>query len=443
MCCLAVAGPAFADAGAEIPSGSRFASSVPRPMDEPGVRPACSIDYPVCVHAGRKVSNAAVLGALADLEHAEALLTRGMGLPAPLEDGKLGGSPAFDLYLVPPGSIDEATKPLASELVLTARDDVLPAPIDRASSFALLRQDLPPGCMRKNVITRALASAMGWRIDAAEDPAVRESNAAYLAELVAPCGVVTNELVDDFQSHPERAVVSPGNAGPASGVVLPWYLDLTLGGSRPGSVPTALGIIASQRTPAGSWLWNNEPDLFDALRGSLKARTPPITIDDLWMELSIARLFMGTRDDGVHFAESASTGSFGRIRFDWNLAYASLPRRVSPERPIDPSGATYIWIDLAGAPKGARVAFHLEWEAPVPFRWALLRIDQEGREASRVMITPQQKATSAEKNLDALDGLAGIALVGVNVGDLRLDDPFDPDAVPYEPHGYVVTVAAQ
>jgi hypothetical protein len=292
------------------------------------------------------------------------------------------------------------------------------------------------------LVTRALASAIGWRIDAAEDPVVRESNAAYLAEIVAPCGVVTNELVDDFQSHPERALTSAGAAGSASSMALSWYLDLALGGARPGSVPIGLGVIAAQRTPATSWLWNNQPNLFDALRGTLKARTPPISIDDLWMELSIARLFMGTRDDGVHFAESAMAGAFGRIRFDWSLAYASLPRRVSPERPIDPSGSTYIWIDLSGAPKGAGLAFHLEWEAPVPFRWALLRIDQNGFEASRVMITPQQKASSAEKNLDALDGLAGVALVGVNIGDLRIDDPFDPDAMPYEPHGYVVTVAA-
>jgi hypothetical protein len=411
-------------------------------LDEPGTRPACSVNYAVCVHAGRSIASAVILGTLSDLEHAASMLTRGMGLPAPLEDGKLGGGPGFDLYLVPPRWIDLAAKPTTTESVVTARDDVLPDAVDRASAFALLRQDLGPGCVRKNLVTRALASAIGWRLDAAEDPVVRESNAAYVAEMVAPCGVVTADLVDDFQSHPERALTSGGALGPASSMAVPWYLDVTLG-SRPGSVPTGLGIISAQRTPGGSWLWNNEPDLFDALRGTLKARTPAITIDDLWMELAIARLFMGTRDDGVHFAESASTGAFGRVRFDWNLAFASLPRRISPERPIDPSGSTYIWIDLAGAPKGARLAFHLEWEGPVPFRWALVRIDREGREASRVVIAAQQKAVSAEKNLDALDGLAGVALVGVNIGDLRIDDPFDPDAAPYEPHGYVVTVAAE
>jgi hypothetical protein len=434
---------AGAGAEAEVPSGGRYASAIARPLDEPGTRPACSVSYPVCVHAGRNVAGTTILGTLSDLEHAAAALTRGMGLPTPLEDGNLGGGPAFDLYLVPPGSIDQAARPLAAASVLTARDDVLPAAVDRASAFALLRQDLGPGCVRKNLVARAVASAIGWRLDAAEDPVVRESNAAYLAEMVAPCGVVTADLVDDFQTHPERALTSAGAAGPATALAVPWYLDLTLGTGQPGSVPTGLGVISAQRTPAGSWLWNNEPDLFDALRGTLKARTPAITIDDLWIELAIARLFMGTRDDGVHFAETASTGAFGRVRFDWSLAFASLPRRISPDRPIDPSGSTYIWIDLGGAPKGARLAFHLEWEGPTPFRWALVRIDREGREASRVMIAAQQKATSAEKNLDALDGLAGVALVGVNIGDLRIDDPFDPDAAPYEPHGYVVTVAAE
>jgi len=441
MACLAVPVDAFADSNPLFPTGGRYASSIERPVDEPGTRPACSFHYPVCVHAGRKVASSSILGTLADLERAAALLMGGMGLPAPLEDGKLGGGPAFDLYLVPARSIGDAAKSQAPISVLTGRDDVLPASVDRASAFGLLRQDLTAGSMRRNLVARALASAIGWRIDAAESAAVRESNAAYLAEMVAPCSVVTSELIDDFQSHPERGVASAGSGLPAAAMVLPWYLDLTLGGGSPGSVPTALGVIAAQRTAGGSWLWNNEPDLFDALRGSLKARTPPISIDDLWMELSIARLFMGTRDDGVHFAETATAGTYGRIRFDWSLPYASLPRRVSPERPIDPSGSTYIWIDLSDAPKGARLAFHLEWEGPVPFRWALLRIDRDGFESSRVIITPQQKSMSAEKNLDALDGLAGVALVGVNVGDLRSDDPFDPDEAPYEPHGYVVTVA--
>jgi hypothetical protein len=375
---------------------------------------------------------------LAALERASALIVDTLGLPAPLADGRAGGSAAFDLYLVPPSSIELEGSPVA-----TARDDPDPAPIDRASAFGFLREDAPAGCARANLTARAFASGSAWGIDAGEATAVRESNAAYLAELVAPCGAVTSELIDAFQAHPERALAAPGAGDPAVGMALAWYLDVALGSGAPGIVPTALGVISGQRTAFGSLRWNNEPDLYDAIRSMLKARTPPLTISDLWIEFAIARLFMGSRDDGVHFPETAFTGSAGRIRFDWSVPFASLPRRLSPERPIDPTGATYIWIDLEGAPKKARLVFRAEWEAPVPFRWALVRIGSDGAEASRVLITPQQKATSAEKNLDALDGLSGIAVVGVNVGDLALDDPFDPDHAPYEPHGYVLTVAAE
>jgi hypothetical protein len=420
-----------------LPTGPLYFTAIRRP-DERGHASACSFRQPVCVHARRGLSAGVVLATLTALERASALLVDTLGLPAPLTDGRAGGSPAFDLYLVPPSSIG-----LEGASVATARDDPDPAPFDRASAFALLREDAPAGCARANLVARALASASAWNIDAGEAPVVRESNAAYLAELVSPCGTLTAELIDEFQAHPERALTTPGSGGSAVGMALAWYLDVALGSGAPGIVSPALAVISGQRTPVGSLRWANEPDLYDALRSMLKSRNPPSTLADFWIEFAVARLFMGSRDDGVHFPETAFTGSAGRIRFDWSVPYASLPRRLSPERPIEPTGATYVWIDLQGAPKNARLVFRAEWEAPVPFRWALVRVGSDGTETSRVLVTAQQKATSAERNLDALDGLSGVAVVGVNVGDLALDDPFDPDHAPYEPHSYVLTVAAE
>jgi hypothetical protein len=419
-----------------LPTGPLYFSAIRRP-DGRSHMPTCSFRQPVCVHARRGLSADVVLGTLGALERASAFLVDTLGLPAPLADGRAGGSPAFDLYLVSPASSE-----LEGSWMATARDDPEPGPFDRASAFALLREDAPAGCVRQNLAARALGSASGWSVDAGEAPAFRESTAAYLAELVAPCGIITADLIDEFQAHPERALSAPG-ARPAVGMALAWYLDVVLGNGVPGIVPAALGFISGQRTPADSLRWHNEPDLYDAIRSILNARTPPSSIGDLWIEFAIARLFMGARDDGVHFPETAFTGSAGRIRFDWSVPYASLPRRLSPERPIDPTGATYIWIDLKGAPTQARLMFRAEWEAPVPFRWALVRVGSDGKEVSRVLVTPQQKATSTEKNLDALDGLAGVAVVGVNIGDLALDDPFDPDHAPYEPHSYVLTIAAE
>ena len=420
-----------------LPTGPLYFSAVRRP-DEPGQARACSFRQPVCVHARRGISAEIVLATLSELERASSLVVDTLGLPPPLGDGRAGGNAAFDLYLVPPSSPALEGAPVAA-----ARDEPDPAPFDRASAFGILREDAPRGCVRANWVTRAFAGAASFAIDAGEAPAVRNGNAAYLGELAVPCGTVTTEIIDEFQAHPERALTLQGKAGLAGGLALAWYLDWSLGSGTPGIVPTALGVISGQRTRGGSLRWDNEPDLYDALRSTLKSRSPPSTIADFWIDFAVARLFMGSRDDGVHFPETAFAGSGGRIRFDWRVPYASLPRRLSPERPIDPTGATYIWIDLDGAPPKARLVFRAEWEAPVPFRWALVRIGADGSEASRVPITPQQKATSAEKNLDALEGLAGVAVVGVNVGDLALDDPFDPDHAPYEPHSYVLTIAAE
>jgi hypothetical protein len=419
-----------------LPTGPTYFSAVQRPDDRGNVA-VCSFRCPVCVHARRGFPRAALLGTLADLEKASALLVDTLGLPAPLADGRAGGSAAFDLYLVAPDA-----RGLDGGFVTTTRDDPDPS-FDRASAFALLREDMPPARIRANLVARAFASGIAWGVDAGETPAVRESHAAYLAELVAPCSPVSTELIDDFQAHPERAVTAPGAAGYAVGIAFPWYLDLALGSGIPGAVPMGLAVISGQHTRSFGLRWDNEPDLFDALRSTLKARTPVSTIADFWLDFAVARLFMGSRDDGVHFPETAFSGSAGRVRFDWSVPYASLPRRLSPERPIDPTGATYTWVDLRGAPPQTRLVFRVEWEAPVPFRWALVRIASDGTEASRVLVTSQQKTTIAERNLDALDGLSGVAVVGVNIGDLALDDPFDPDHTPYEPHSYVLTVAAE
>src|SRR5258707_6322692 len=69
-----------------VPVGPWFPSAVERPRDESGRPPACSFSQPVCVHAGRDIEAATVLGALADLERAAGALSSGVGLPRPLED---------------------------------------------------------------------------------------------------------------------------------------------------------------------------------------------------------------------------------------------------------------------------------------------------------------------------------------------------------------------
>lgn len=431
--CAALAGDAraAAPAGYEWRTGGEFAVGE-RPRDGAGT--ACSFRAPLCVHAVDGTPADALLGALADLERARAALVGALGLPAPLDDAPLGGTGAFDLYLVAHAP-DDGVEALA--------DAPRPGRFDAASAFATLDR-ATRGCARKNLVARAYAEAIGLRLDPAESRAIRASRAAYLAEIVAPCAAVTMPLVDAAQRRPERAIFpTAGDAPAASGLLFPWYLDATLGAGRPGTLPFALTAASPQASPASALAWTDEPDLFDALRTTLKARTPPETLSDVLLDFAVARAFVGARDDGAHLAETAAMGDFGRVRFEWSVPFASLPRRLAPKTPIEPTGATYVFVDLTGAPKGAHLSLRAEWEPPVPFRWAIVRVRDDGTEASRVVVAQQRGATSAERNVEALDGLAGLLVVGTNAGDLDVDHPFDPDEWPAEPHGYVLTLSAE
>ena len=81
-----------------------------------------------------------------------------------------------------------------------------------------------------------------------------------------------------------------------------------------------------------------------------------------------------------------------------------------------------------------------DWELPVPFYWALVKVDPQGREAGRVEIASIFGATRAERTVVGLEGLAGVLVVGVNGGHIDRVNTYDPDDAPHEPHGYTVTL---
>jgi len=111
---------------------------------------------------------------------------------------------------------------------------------------------------------------------------------------------------------------------------------------------------------------------------------------------------------------------------------------VAPLRPIEPTGATYLWLDLASAGGAAEVTFIADWELPSVFRWALVKVDREGAAAGRVDVAGIFGDTRAQRTVVGLDGLAGILIVGVNAGSLDRSSPFDPDETPAMPHAYTV-----
>jgi hypothetical protein len=411
-------------AGAEgAGSGRRVVPPRERPEAETPVV-GCSHTRPVCVHAGASVADEHLAEALGAAEAAMKTFDA-MGLPRPLPDGARGGSPAFDVYLVP-----------GERSLETSFDLDVGLGFDRASAFAIVSPPARPGtCEMADAVTRAVAHGITMGLDAGADEGAAAMFSAYLSVTGGTCEVGALQAVDEFQRSPERAIAMGAGDG---AFLFPWYLDHTFGHGPSGTVMAGLLSIAVQRTPPGSWDWGSEPDVYDALRASLKPRGK--TLDGVLLEFALARAFVGSRSDGAHLPDVDRFGDLGRVRFEWSLPYDSLPRRVAPSLPIEPTGATYLWIDLATAPKGADITFVAEWELPVLFRWALVKVDRSGAEVGRVDIAGINGATRVERTVVGVDGLAGIVVVGVNAGSMDRSHPFDPDDT-FVSHGYTVFVA--
>jgi hypothetical protein len=394
---------------------------------------ACSFTEAVCIRAAASVAPAAVMETLGAAEHALRAY-RALGFPPPL--------PPYDVYLVPAA---EAPDTVAD---LTPTSDGW----DRASAFTVMPPPGPhDGCFTAFAVAQSVAHALALRFDAGAEDGALSMASSYLASLVADCEAVEIPAVDAFQAHPDRSFVAgdPSRAvmmgetpkppaQPDGALLFPWFLDDTLGVGGPGRAMMGLIALSCQRTPPGSWEWKNEPDIFDVLRSTMRDRGS--SLDDLLLDFAVARAFVGSRSDGAHIVDVERFGDAGRVRFEWSVPFASLPRRLAPLEPIEPMGMTYVWLDLTGAPPGSEVTLVADWEPPELFRWSLVKVDHDGTEAGRLDVAGIFGETHAEKTLIGLDGLAGVIVVGVNIGSVDRSHPFDPDEQPLMPHGYTVTL---
>jgi hypothetical protein len=414
------------------PTGRLFGPEVARPAAAGMKLRVCSFERPVCVHAPTEADGPRALEALALAEGAMASLDRQARLPPPFPDGDSGGSPALDIYLT-------ALEGGASYRV--GLETPTHFPVDRSAAFGLVERRLGPGCGRATAIHRVVATAMLAAIDGGAAGGTFASSAAYLAMMTSGCDLQVLDAVDHAQAHPELPsipTVSPDD--PLASPLLPWYLDGAFSGGAPGSLLTALWYAGQQRTPLASSRIRNDPDFF--LVVARAARGQKKSLDDVLIDFSVSRAFVGDRDDGQHFPEAARLGSFGRPRFDASWPYRSLPRRIA-YTPLEPTGAVLLWVDLAGAPEHTALNFHAAWEYPVTMHWALVRVSPDGQEISRIDVTHERGVYTSDQQVLELDGAAGLLIVGASSGEVALDHPFQIDEAPYEPHGGTVYVYAE
>jgi hypothetical protein len=452
---LALVSPAWAedDPPPPVPPPD---TGVPGPRVAYAMRPvlvretkACSTRVPMCVHASGTTPGRVVLDVLASAERAWETIEGALRLGSPdVDEDDL----AYHVYLVDGARERGAT-------YVAGRD--VRSRIDRARAFTVLDANVHGGCLLDALVAREIARADLYRVAPATAEGIARAQTTYLAQLMVPCAAgLAVEAVQTFQSRPERAVCDPraGEVGTAAddeptvttplarmfseGAALFWGRIDWAYGRAPGSIVMASWALSPTMTDVGTKRWHDEPDAFDVLRVSFKgALSTGSTLDDLLLDTAIARAFMGSADDGLHAVETRTFGDAARIPLDWDLPWPTRPLRVAPRTPVFPSGASYLVVHRAGAPPGARLRVEIAWEEHALFRWAFVKLDAAGRELGRVPIPTRERAVEAQMTLVDLDGVDRILLVGMNAGDPSYR--FDPDDEVWEPHAWLVTLAAE
>lgn len=441
--------PALAPGSGVGPLSGPSVTYATRPPSSPSLR-ACSARAPICVHPSSTEDASAALATLDAFERAWETLTGALAIPPPDVDPT---TLRYDVFLVDPlGGRELATTHVE------ARD--VRSRVDRARAFTLVDRRVRRGCVLDALAAEAIARASLLRAAPATEEGTARAQATYLAELAAPCAAaLAVDAAHAFQSRPERAFFDarageraavPGQPSEpeavsalfAAGAAAFWArLDWAYGRS-PGGIIRATWALHPTMTAPGAARWDNEPDTLDVLRatfdGALSTRG---SVHDLFLDFAVARAFFGSADDGLHHPESRTLGDAARVPVDWDVPWPATPRRLAQRAPVWPTGASYLVIRREGAARGARLRAEIEWEEHALFRWAFVKLDASGRELGRVVIPTPPRATSAQMTLVDLDAADRVLLVGVNLGDPAHE--LDPDDEVWEPHGWLVTLAAE
>lgn len=367
------------------------------------------------------------LGWLAELELATDRLEGALALPSPLPDGALGGGPGLDLYLSPGGE----------ELEVFADAPEAPRRTDAASAFCTAGAGLVPA---DRAATFCVAEAILIGLDASETPFTRRALAEELWLVAGEPTSVDLLRFDDFQAHPERALAARDPAPFSEGASLFFdFLGRARGHSAPAQVAVATYALSGRGTSPPGFRYTNEPDTFDVLRATFGPK--PSDFARLLGDFAVARALLGTRDGDATWPELGWVGDLGRVRFEWSVPFSSLPRNLAPSRPVEPTGATYVWVAFDEDPGSSVIAFQAECESPVSFKWVIAVVGQDGRVLRRNDVPYVERETRVERTVSDLKGAAGLLIAGTNLGGLGPSYPFDPDFEPFEPHGYQVYLA--
>jgi hypothetical protein len=361
----------------------------------PSATVACSFRRPICVHDAEDTR------ALDALERAwEAGIVLGVPLPR---------------------SYDAWVRSEPSRSAISERD--LIGGHDRATAFSVL-DARKTGCARDFDAARELYAASALGATPAIDDATLRAETTALARLAFPCGIVDTGV---FQAHPDRALAD-GHVAPGfdEGAALFFsWIDGEVA-KEPGHFITSTWAFAETKTPPAAGEWAHEPDVYDVVRESMKdVLRPGGAFEDALVELAIMRALD---------AESAPP-------LDWDVTWPAAARTLASPQGIAETGAAYVRITTQGHKPGAHFRVDARWEEHAKMRWVVVKLDAGGREIGRQEATAPPKAVEAHLQVWGVEDAASLLVVATNTGNWTT--PFDPDDDVWEPHGWLLTIAAE
>jgi hypothetical protein len=342
-----------------------------------------SLELPLRVHAPANAIRRART-ALTALERAY-VAWRGFGWPLPAFDAELGGSPAFDLYLVP-GAAAGSDAPVDQERVLSD--------FDAALTYATVSAERS-GAQLVACVHSAFAQATARALEPAESSSLIRATGEYAAyrETGEPgCD-------DSFvlgQAAPEHSLLGTDLAAAGSGGMF-FAMVSERHDAGSGELVRALWELARQHSKGlvADDRLRGSPDVWEVLARVLE------TTDERWSdevaEFAAARFFAGepSRRAVAAYRVFAELPSDAAVPLLADLEEAQLPRHVrsAADGGIEALGSSYVRVRLSDAGPCASGSCELRvWlRGELGPNWSLmaLRLGADGRELGRTHAPPR------------------------------------------------------
>ncbi|MDD9967334.1 MAG: hypothetical protein OXR73_13955 [Myxococcales bacterium] len=369
------------------------------PFPDTALRPdgpwlsAHSVHESLHVHAPPSTTPTHLAKALVAAEEALGQL-RAAGWAVPGPDGGLGGTPGFDVYLIPsePGASAGLDAPDALSLY------------DGAVTFARVGSTLPPHLLSA-CMTSAVTQAALLAHDPAEAEALRTATGGFAAWRFAGQPGCT-ERFDSAQQTPERGVIGHGS-GEAGGLFLAMLSERTDGGS--GRFVRDMWQFARQRSDDPTHL-RAAPDLWQAIARALhNARD---ALDDVLIEFAIARVLEGRARSGERagFAILNALSGVVSVPIRTQTSYAELPRHLYSARGVHALGTAYTRITLDAAEPHPYLHVWLRGELGPRWSLAAVQRDARGRELTR-LVAPARRTPKSYLPVMLAPNAAEVVLV--------------------------------